>query len=42
MTAVNALRERHKDRIEKEQGVKLSLMPFFDAGPSAPRMPITL
>src|SRR5437868_365683 len=29
MSAVNALRERHKDRIEKEQGVKLSLMPFF-------------
>ena len=29
MTAVNAVRERHKDRIEKEQGVKLSLMPFF-------------
>jgi 2-oxoglutarate dehydrogenase E2 component (dihydrolipoamide succinyltransferase) len=29
MTAVNALRERHKERIEKETGVKLSLMPFF-------------
>ena len=29
MSAVNALRERHKDRIEKESGVKLSLMPFF-------------
>jgi 2-oxoglutarate dehydrogenase E2 component (dihydrolipoamide succinyltransferase) len=29
MSAVNALRERHKDRIEKEHGVKLSLMPFF-------------
>jgi 2-oxoglutarate dehydrogenase E2 component (dihydrolipoamide succinyltransferase) len=29
MTAVNALRERHKDRVEKEHGVKLSLMPFF-------------
>jgi 2-oxoglutarate dehydrogenase E2 component (dihydrolipoamide succinyltransferase) len=29
MSAVNALRERHKDRIEKETGVKLSLMPFF-------------
>jgi 2-oxoglutarate dehydrogenase E2 component (dihydrolipoamide succinyltransferase) len=29
MTAVNAIRERHKDRIEKEHGVKLSLMPFF-------------
>jgi 2-oxoglutarate dehydrogenase E2 component (dihydrolipoamide succinyltransferase) len=29
MSAVNALRERHKERIEKESGVKLSLMPFF-------------
>ena len=29
MTAVNALRERHKERLEKETGVKLSLMPFF-------------
>src|SRR5437763_12787532 len=29
MTAVNALRERHKERVEKEHGVKLSLMPFF-------------
>jgi 2-oxoglutarate dehydrogenase E2 component (dihydrolipoamide succinyltransferase) len=29
MSAVNALRERHKERIEKETGVKLSLMPFF-------------
>ncbi|MES2524957.1 MAG: 2-oxoglutarate dehydrogenase complex dihydrolipoyllysine-residue succinyltransferase [Gemmatimonadota bacterium] len=29
MSAVNALRERLKDRVEKEQGVKLSLMPFF-------------
>jgi 2-oxoglutarate dehydrogenase E2 component (dihydrolipoamide succinyltransferase) len=29
MTAVNALRERHKERVEKEAGVKLSLMPFF-------------
>jgi 2-oxoglutarate dehydrogenase E2 component (dihydrolipoamide succinyltransferase) len=29
MSAVNALRERHKDRIEKEYGTKLSLMPFF-------------
>jgi 2-oxoglutarate dehydrogenase E2 component (dihydrolipoamide succinyltransferase) len=29
MSAVNALRERHKDRMEKEHGVKLSLMPFF-------------
>jgi 2-oxoglutarate dehydrogenase E2 component (dihydrolipoamide succinyltransferase) len=29
MGAVNELRERHKERIEKESGVKLSLMPFF-------------
>jgi 2-oxoglutarate dehydrogenase E2 component (dihydrolipoamide succinyltransferase) len=29
MSAVNALRERHKERMEKEHGVKLSLMPFF-------------
>jgi 2-oxoglutarate dehydrogenase E2 component (dihydrolipoamide succinyltransferase) len=29
MTAVNSLRERHKERVEKEFGVKLSLMPFF-------------
>ncbi|HEU5173798.1 MAG TPA: 2-oxo acid dehydrogenase subunit E2, partial [Gemmatimonadaceae bacterium] len=29
MTAVNAFRERHKDRIEKETGVRLSAMPFF-------------
>jgi 2-oxoglutarate dehydrogenase E2 component (dihydrolipoamide succinyltransferase) len=29
MTAVNSLRERHKERVEKESGVKLSLMPFF-------------
>jgi 2-oxoglutarate dehydrogenase E2 component (dihydrolipoamide succinyltransferase) len=29
MSAVNALRERHKERMEKETGVKLSLMPFF-------------
>ena len=29
MTAVNSLRERHKEREEKEFGVKLSLMPFF-------------
>jgi 2-oxoglutarate dehydrogenase E2 component (dihydrolipoamide succinyltransferase) len=29
MTAVNAARERFKDRVEKEHGVKLSLMPFF-------------
>ena len=29
MTAISALRERLKERIEKEQGVKLSFMPFF-------------
>ena len=29
MTAISALRERLKDRVEKEQGVKLSFMPFF-------------
>jgi 2-oxoglutarate dehydrogenase E2 component (dihydrolipoamide succinyltransferase) len=29
MTAVSALRERLKDRIEKEHGVRLSFMPFF-------------
>jgi 2-oxoglutarate dehydrogenase E2 component (dihydrolipoamide succinyltransferase) len=29
MSAVNALRERHKERFEKDTGVKLSLMPFF-------------
>jgi 2-oxoglutarate dehydrogenase E2 component (dihydrolipoamide succinyltransferase) len=29
MTAITALRERLKDRVEKEQGVKLSFMPFF-------------
>ncbi len=29
MTAVNTFRERHKDRIEKETGVRLSAMPFF-------------
>jgi 2-oxoglutarate dehydrogenase E2 component (dihydrolipoamide succinyltransferase) len=29
MTAVDAVRSRHKDRIEKERGVKLSYMPFF-------------
>jgi 2-oxoglutarate dehydrogenase E2 component (dihydrolipoamide succinyltransferase) len=29
MTAVNALREKMKDRVEKEHGVKLTLMPFF-------------
>jgi len=29
MSAVNGIRERMKERIEKEQGVKLTLMPFF-------------
>jgi 2-oxoglutarate dehydrogenase E2 component (dihydrolipoamide succinyltransferase) len=29
MTAVMAVRERHKERVEKEHGVKLSFMPFF-------------
>jgi len=29
MSAVSALRERLKERVEKEQGVKLSFMPFF-------------
>ncbi|MHB1862288.1 MAG: 2-oxoglutarate dehydrogenase complex dihydrolipoyllysine-residue succinyltransferase [Gemmatimonadaceae bacterium] len=29
MTAVNALRARLRDRVEKEHGVKLSFMPFF-------------
>jgi 2-oxoglutarate dehydrogenase E2 component (dihydrolipoamide succinyltransferase) len=29
MSAVSALRERVKERIEKERGVKLSFMPFF-------------
>jgi 2-oxoglutarate dehydrogenase E2 component (dihydrolipoamide succinyltransferase) len=29
MTAVEAVRARVKEKIEKEQGVKLSLMPFF-------------
>jgi len=29
MTAITALRERLTDRVEKEQGVKLSYMPFF-------------
>jgi 2-oxoglutarate dehydrogenase E2 component (dihydrolipoamide succinyltransferase) len=29
MSAVEALRGRIKERIEKEQGVKLSIMPFF-------------
>jgi 2-oxoglutarate dehydrogenase E2 component (dihydrolipoamide succinyltransferase) len=29
MSAVTALRERHKERVEKQHGVKLSFMPFF-------------
>ena len=29
MSAISALRERLKERVEKEQGVKLSFMPFF-------------
>jgi 2-oxoglutarate dehydrogenase E2 component (dihydrolipoamide succinyltransferase) len=29
MTAISALRERLKERVEKEQGLKLSFMPFF-------------
>ena len=29
MSAVMALRGRHKDRVEKEHGVKLTFMPFF-------------
>jgi 2-oxoglutarate dehydrogenase E2 component (dihydrolipoamide succinyltransferase) len=29
MSAVSALRERLKERVEKEHGVKLSFMPFF-------------
>ena len=29
MSAVNSLRERMRDRVEKEQGVKLTFMPFF-------------
>lgn len=29
MSLVNTLRERMKERVEKEQGVKLTLMPFF-------------
>jgi 2-oxoglutarate dehydrogenase E2 component (dihydrolipoamide succinyltransferase) len=29
MSAVNALRDRLRERIEKEQGVKLTFMPFF-------------
>jgi 2-oxoglutarate dehydrogenase E2 component (dihydrolipoamide succinyltransferase) len=29
MTAINALRERMKEKVEKEHGVKLTFMPFF-------------
>ena len=29
MSAVNALREKHKEKVEKEHGVKLTFMPFF-------------
>ncbi|MFN2637590.1 MAG: 2-oxoglutarate dehydrogenase complex dihydrolipoyllysine-residue succinyltransferase [Gemmatimonadaceae bacterium] len=29
MTAINSLRERHKEKVEKEHGVKLTFMPFF-------------
>jgi 2-oxoglutarate dehydrogenase E2 component (dihydrolipoamide succinyltransferase) len=29
MTAVNVLREKYKEKIEKEHGVKLTFMPFF-------------
>jgi 2-oxoglutarate dehydrogenase E2 component (dihydrolipoamide succinyltransferase) len=29
MSALNALRERYKEKIEKEHGVKLTFMPFF-------------
>ena len=29
MTAVNALREKMKEKVEKEHGVKLTFMPFF-------------
>jgi 2-oxoglutarate dehydrogenase E2 component (dihydrolipoamide succinyltransferase) len=29
MSAISALRERLKERVEKDQGVKLSFMPFF-------------
>ena len=29
MSAISSLRERLKERVEKEQGVKLSFMPFF-------------
>ena len=29
MSAINALREKYKERVEKEHGVKLTFMPFF-------------
>ncbi len=29
MTAINALRDKYKEKIEKEHGVKLTFMPFF-------------
>ena len=29
MTVINALREKYKERVEKEHGVKLTFMPFF-------------
>src|SRR6202011_4492231 len=29
MSALNALRDKHKEKIEKEHGVKLTFMPFF-------------
>jgi 2-oxoglutarate dehydrogenase E2 component (dihydrolipoamide succinyltransferase) len=29
MSALNALREKYKERVEKERGVKLTFMPFF-------------
>src|SRR6266513_773241 len=29
MTAINALREKFKEKVEKEHGVKLTFMPFF-------------
>ena len=29
MSAVNALREKYKEKVEKEHGVKLTFMPFF-------------
>jgi len=29
MSAINALRDKYKEKVEKEQGVKLTFMPFF-------------